>query len=350
MTIRTIRVALAGLGAVNRALLTILAKKETQIAEQFGLSFQVTTITDSSGAAFAYAGFNPIALTEQKAAGNQVTHLPATERSTNFVDFLSPRYCDLLFEATPVNLHSGEPGLTFARSALEAGIHVVLANKGPLVHNFDQLCKTARNNQCEIAYSATVCGALPVINIGQRDLVTAEIQQIRGIFNSTTNYILGQMERGDSFTTALTEAQKQGIAETDPTLDIEGWDTANKLVIIVNSILDIPAKLSDIAVIGIQGITTAQLQQANAQGQTIKLVASAQRIPNGYQLRVGPMLVARDEFLGRCNGWEMGIEFQTDIYGTLYHKSWENSPLPTAAAMLRDAINLYQARHYPAEA
>ena len=148
------------------------------------------------------------------------------------------------------------------------------------------------------------------------------------------------METGTSFEAALAEAQERGIAEADPTLDINGWDTANKLVIIANSILGIDAKLSDITVKGIGEITAAQLQGKLQQGQTIKLVACALKTAHGYRLSVSPTTLEQSDFLAGCNGWEMGIEIETDIYGTLYHKIWEDSPIPTAAAMLRDAINL----------
>jgi homoserine dehydrogenase len=185
-----------------------------------------------------------------------------------------------------------------------------------------------------------VCGGLPVINTGQRDLIGAEILTLRGIFNSTSNFILSEMAAGQTFDEALAEAQRRGIAETDPSLDVEGWDTANKLVILANSVLGIPATLQEISVTGITGITAQDLEKSRRRGRTIKLVAQAIREENGYHLSVMPMELGHDEFLAQCQSWEMGIEIQTDLYGTLYQKIWEQDPLPTAAAMIRDAVHL----------
>lgn len=340
---QVIRVALAGLGSVNSTLLKLLIQKQLRLEEEFNLSFDITAVSDSSGAAYTVNGFDPLTLLKIKETGGGIRDLQKNVAApVNFPDVLAPSHCDLLFEATPVNLATGQPGLAYTRCALQQGVNVVLANKGPLLHHFQELTTLAKRNGCAMGYSATVCGALPVINIGQRDLVAAEIHQIRGIFNSTTNYILEQMGLGYSFQSALAEAQRQGIAETDPALDIDGWDTANKLVIIANSILNVETTLANVAVTGIGTVTTAQLKALSGQGKTIKLVAVAERVKSAYQLTVSPTVVEQSEFLGSCNGWEMGIEFHTDIYGTLYHKSWEDTPLPTAAAMLRDAINLYR--------
>ena len=138
----------------------------------------------------------------------------------------------------------------------------------------------------------------------------------------------------------MAEAQQRGLAETDPSLDVEGWDTANKLVIIANSFLGMQATLADVQVQGITGLTAADLRAALAEGNTIKLLAQAEQVPGGYRRSVGPKPIGGRSFLGQCDGWEMGIEIKSDLYGIMYHKIWEREPLPTAAAMLRDAVNL----------
>ncbi len=227
------------------------------------------------------------------------------------------------------------------RAALHRGISAVLANKGPLVLAFGELHQLAAANGAGLAFSATVCGALPVINIGQRDLIAAKISRLQGIFNSTSNFILQEMTQGRPYAAALAEAQRRGIAETDPTLDVAGWDTANKLVIIANSFLGINATLADVAVQGITAITLLELQAAAAENNTIKLVATAQANGATYQLSVVPALLPNVDFLAGCQGWEMGIVIETDIYGTMRYKIDERSALPTAAAMLRDAVNLF---------
>ena len=314
-------------------------RKAERLQAQYGLSFRIVLAADSSGVIRRAAGFDPQQLYQFKRNGGRLNTLPEVVNAP-LTQVLQETDCDLVLEASPVNLKDGEPGLSVTRTALACGMNVVLANKGPLVLAFRELHELAAQKKVGLAYSATVCGALPVINIGQRDLIAADIIMLRGIFNSTSNFILAEMNSGRSFADALAEAQRRGIAEADPSLDVEGWDTANKLVIIANSMLGIHTTLHDVQVTGITGITTAQLQAEARHGRTIKLVATAQRTSQGYHLTVAPTTLDQSDFLGSCSGWEMGIEIHSDLYGKLYHKIWEDSPLPTASAMLRDAVNL----------
>ncbi len=335
-----VKTAMIGCGNVGQNFLRILEMKEERLREQYDLGFRIVAVADSSGVALDAQGFDPAQLRCHKEAGGKISQLAGHQPGQTALKMIETSDLDLVLEASPVNLDDGEPGLSLTQAALGQGIDVVLANKGPLVLAFDRLHDLARRHNAGIAYSATVCGALPVINIGRRDMVAADIISLRGIFNSTSNFILAEMATGRSFREALEEAQRRGIAEADPSLDVEGWDTANKLVIIANSFLGMGATLGQVAVAGITAITTEQLQTEMAVGNTIKLVATATRTPEGYQLSVGPTVVSVDSFLGRCSGWEMGIEMQSDLYGRMYHKIWEREPLPTAAAMLRDAVNL----------
>ena len=245
--------------------------------------------------------------------------------------------CDLVMEASPVDLTSGEPGLSIVRTALSRGISAVLANKGPMVLAFRELEALAAAKGAKLAYSATVCGGLPVVNVGQRDLVAGEITALRGIFNATSNFILEAMARGLSYDEALVETQRAGAAEADPSLDVEGWDTANKLVIIANSFLGRSPTLGDVAVEGITGVTLEDIEREARAGRVIKLIASF----DGKFYKVAPATVPRASFLGGCGEWEMAVEIESDIYGLQSMKIHEREPVATAAAMLRDAVNIF---------
>ncbi|MEZ4709791.1 MAG: homoserine dehydrogenase [Caldilineaceae bacterium] len=338
---RTINIVLVGLGNVNRNFLKILEMKATRLQSQYDLAFRIVCVADSSGVAINQEGFAPTQLRQFKEHGGRVCDLDGYVAEQNIQQVLSALPCDLVLEGSPVNLEHGEPGLSVTRTALARGISVVLANKGPLVLAFRELHEIAARTGAGLAFSATVCGALPVINIGRRDLIAADVTLLRGIFNSTSNFILGEMAAGRSYAEALAEAQARGIAEADPALDVEGWDTANKLVIIANSFLGVDVTLSDVSVQGVTQISAKELQAALARGCTIKLLANASATPNGYVLSVEPVVLNKGEFLAGCDGWEMGIEIHSDLYGKMYHKLWEREPLPTAAAMLRDAVNLF---------
>jgi homoserine dehydrogenase len=172
-------------------------------------------------------------------------------------------------------------------------------------------------------------------------MVCGKILGFRGIFNSTTNFILEEMLKGRSYADALSETQERGIAEADPSLDVGGWDTAAKLVIAANSIADdVMITLADVSVSGIEDVQPDRLQECRREGSVLKLVATAKRINAEWHFQVEPTPVPIASFLGSCSGWEMAIEIQSDIYGKSFHKLWEREPVPTAASMLRDAVHL----------
>jgi homoserine dehydrogenase len=377
--IQPVRLILVGLGNVGRAFLELMVSKADLLRNQYGLELILTGAADSSGAVMDAGGIDPAALRSHKErggnAGNFLTGVPGMSAHK----LVAQAPADLLLEASPVNLKTGQPGLDCVWTAIGRGMGVVLANKGPLVHAFGELTAAAEATGVGLAYSATVCGALPVVNIGQRDLAACDIRSVAGIFNSTSNSILTAMARGGSYEHALRQAQADGIAEADPSLDVGGWDTANKLVIIANSILRQPVTLADVQpVVGITGITAEQIWAGATQGQVVKLVARAERgsvgrpatagevgsvgrpatawervggepdpkslrDPSGltrYRLSVQPEWLPAGDFLASINGWEMGIVFDTDIMGLQQYKVDERGPVPTAGAMLRDVVSL----------
>jgi homoserine dehydrogenase len=257
------------------------------------------------------------------------------------LDTLQRVKADLLIELSPTNLQNGEPGLSAMSWALSHGMGVVTANKGPLVLAYQRLTKLAAENQVSLRFSGAVAGGLPTVNIGQRDLVGAKVLRVEGIFNTTTNYILMRMsEDGLSFEEALAEAQQAGVAEADPSLDIDGWDPANKLIIVANSVLNMPATLQDISVEGIRGIGSAALQRATESGKAIKLLATAELESDGkYRLSVRPTEVPLKHPLARLTKWQMGVVYTTDIMGVITAIIEDEGPTATAAAVLRDVIN-----------
>ncbi|WP_271007824.1 hypothetical protein [Paucibacter sp. B51] len=331
---KKIRVGLIGYGAVNQNLLRILQDKQERLLAEYELQLQIVLVADSRGFAIDAQGFEPAALLRHKAAGGCTADLGA--RWSHRAPERLAEHCDLIFEASPVNLKTGEPGLSLVRAALADGVSVVLANKGPLVLAFHELHELAAASGAGLRYSATVCGGLPVLNIARRDMVLGRITRVRGVFNSTTNFILESMRDGKSFAAALDEAQRRGIAEADPSLDIGGWDTANKLLIILNSVTGERLQLKDIQVSGIADMTIQRVQAEQAAGRVIRLVAEASE----GRYTVAPVALEATDFLAQCNGWEMALEYHSDIYGISYHKLWEREPAPTAASMLRDAVHI----------
>jgi homoserine dehydrogenase len=176
-------------------------------------------------------------------------------------------------ETTPTNYKDGEPGLSNIKTALSTRKHVVTANKGPLALAMPTLLELARHRNLQLRFSGTVGGGTPFLDFAAKCMPGERIAGIKGILNGTTNYILTRMENSSlTFQKALDEAQKKGYGEKDPTNDIEGFDTAAKIVIIANWVLTKGLSLKDINITGISKITPQTLRKAQASGARVKLI------------------------------------------------------------------------------
>ncbi len=340
---KSIRYAIVGLGNIGRNVLEVYANRQEQIGARYDLEFLLVGAADSSGAAIDPAGLDIARIRDIKYAGGGVSEYPECGREgMPALELIQEVEAEIFVDASPTNLEDGEPGMSCVRTALRKGWHVVTSNKGPLVLAFGELMDLAGEMGVELLYCGTVAGGLPVINMGTRDLAGCGITRVEGIFNGTTNYILTRMlEEKVSYEEALKGAQEAGIAEPDPTLDVDGWDAANKLVIVANSVLRRPTTLDDVEVEGIRDVTLEDLQQAREQGQVIKPLASAIKRGTDYVLEAGPMAIDEDHPLAHTGQWDMGVAYYTDFMGIISAIIEEKGPVPTSAAMLRDMINIY---------
>jgi homoserine dehydrogenase len=354
---QTISIALVGLGNVGQRVLQLLAEKEAYFKSRYNLAFRVIAVADSSGAAIAAAaesrgvfnlppkgaGLGIAELLRVKTAKQGAASLPRVGHAgMSAEEMLEKIECGALLELSPTNLKDGQPGLSAVERAIEKGAHVVLANKGPLALAYSKLSEAARKKQVRLAYSATVAGGLPAVNIGRRDLVVARIDKIEGILNGTTNFILTSMaEHGMSYADALQIAQQNGIAETDPTLDVDGSDAAVKLLILAHAALDYHAALADVERVGITAITMDDLARAKKRGLVMKLLCAAERDGECYKLSVKPTALPKAHPMARLTAGQMGVTYHTDVNGVITAVIEEGNPMPTAAAVVRDLINLY---------
>jgi homoserine dehydrogenase len=354
---RSYRLFLSGLGNVNRSLLGILVQQADLLRERYNLEFRIVGVADSSGAAWDQGGIDAQALLDLKLARRGAAELPAAGRRGMTAPELARQIeADALLEATPVNLQDGQPGLETAQIALSRGISAVLANKGPLALAYMDLAALSDLGDGEergdpldwpaLRFSACVGGFLPSVNVGRRDLAGCRVLRIEAVLNGTTQGILRMMESGVSYAEALAEMQRRGLAETDPTLDVAGWDAANKLTILANAVLRRPTRVRDLQVTGITALRAGELQAARARGEAIVLLCLAEwdaRVAD-YRLSVAPAALPANHPLARMGGDEMGLVYETDIGGRLSFTSLETDPVPTAAAMLRDLIECAQRR------
>ncbi len=336
----TTRLAIVGLGNVGRRLIELIEMKREWLQDHYGLKLVVTGAADTSGAAVSSDGLEIGQLLRFKRAHKGVASYPkAGRKGMSPQELVRVVQADLLVELSLTNLKDGEPGLGSIREALGRQLNVVTANKGPMVLAFQELVALARKNDVRLLYSATVTGGLPTLNIGARDLGVTKIDKFEGVINGTTNYILSRMAEGQSYEQALKHAQGIGMTEADPSLDVDGWDAANKLVIIANAVLRRPTKLQDLSVQGIRGVTTQDMQMAEKHRQVIKLVASADKSGRDYELSVRPTRLDKSHPLAQIGAGMMGVIYHTDINGTIFASIQEEDPYPTAAAVLRDIVH-----------
>lgn len=365
-------VIILGFGSVGQHVAQLLLIRSPQRPRP---NLLVTAISDSSGGISCPDGLPLSEVLRWKQAGHPLnSFLSSIGDITHHVDSLQmltrvAKPGHIAMDATPVNLTDGGMGLACCRWAAGTGVHLVLANKAPLVLSYRELMNAAQQPPASsIEFSGTVCGGLPVINVGRRDLAcSARLDLVQGIFNSTSNYVLSRMAAGESPELALSHARAAGIAEADASLDLEGVDSANKLVIICNAVLDIPATLSDVQRQGITHLTGAEVLAAASAGQAYRLVATARRREEGaaaasavgqlaeedcledssrvqlcsaFELSVRPTLVPLVSFFGQCVDTEMCVVFVSHEFETISLKTDEKGVFPTAAALLRDCCSI----------
>ena len=221
---------------------------------------------------------------------------------------------------------------------------VVSANKGPFIRAYRELTGLAREKNLSLKISAAAAAALPTIDVAETCLAGAEILGVEGVLNGTTNFILTRMRtNGQSYEEALAEAQALGIAETDPTLDVEGFDTANKLALITNVCMGADLTPEDVERTGIAGMSLEDVQRASAAGKIMRLVGVSKRDEAGrVSARVAPELLSPDHPLAGVEGAEKGITYTSDTMDRVTVVGGKSDPRGAAAALLKDLINIYR--------
>jgi homoserine dehydrogenase len=340
---KTVRILLVGLGNLGRRFCDLLAEKGDHIEEYHSLRLSLVGAADSRGWAYNPNGLDPTRVSAIKQNGGSIASLPRLGKRGQATKLIAQAEADLLCEASPVNLwRKAEPGIAHIRAALERGMHVVTPNKGPLALAYQELHDLAARCGAQLRFDGTVAGGLPAVNLGQRDLRGAAIHRIEAVPNLVTGYIIELMSDGLDWEEALDQAHAEGVLEADPAFDMEGWDAAAKLVILVNATMQVPAQLDEVECTGIMGLSGEDVREARQGGKIYKLLASADRNADGsINMRVAPTPLPADHFLARLGRKQMGVVYQTDIYGTLMAAIDEPTPLPSAATMLRDILDIY---------
>jgi homoserine dehydrogenase len=246
---------------------------------------------------------------------------------------------DALLETTSLNATTGQPAIDHIRAALESGAHAISANKGPVVHAYWQLTELAAAKSRRFLFESAVMDGVPIFSLFREAMPAVEVLGFRGVLNSTTNVILEGVESGMTLDASVRKAQELGVAESDPTNDIEGVDAAVKVVALANVLMNARLTLGDVHRKGIRGISIKQLRDARDNDETWKLVGRAQRNADGrIAASVQPERLKLSDPLALVQGTSSVISFETDILPHLIITEQDPTLETTAYGLLADFL------------
>lgn len=324
---------MVGFGNVGREFLRLLLAKTAVLRDTYGIEWRLTGIASRRiGWLADCRGLDPAALLDSR-----FPELPAWRRPQNVKQWLEAADPGVFFEASSLERRSGQPATEHLKAALESGAHAISANKGPIVHAYRELCELARARGRKFLFESTVMDGTPIFSMFPHSLPAVELRGFRGILNSTTNVVLTEMEKGVSLEEAVKKAQQIGVAETDPTDDLDGWDPAVKVAALVIVLMGVPITLDQVERTGIRGITPEQVRAASAAGLRYKLICSAERTPSGVRASVRPEQLPSSDPLAALEGTTSALRFDMDVFGLsiIEHKA---GVVATAYGLLGDFI------------
>ena len=324
-----------GFGNVGRALARLLAAKSAELQEQYGIEVRVTGVASRRLGWLANSdGFEVSTLLAKTYVAEQLS------TAENISSWLQAARPDAVFETTSLNPETGQPAIDYLRAVLEFPAHAITANKGALVYGYDELSKLARANGKRFLFESAVLDSAPVFSLFRETLPAVKLRGFSGIFSSTTNVIIETMEAGRSFDEGLKTAQELGVAETDASHDIDGWDATVKVCALASVLMNIPLKPEDVNREGIRELTPAKVQAARAEGRPFKLLARAKLAGEGKLVAtVRPEQIAATDPLGNVRGTSLAVHFELDMMPGLTITSHRPNLQSTAYGLLADFIN-----------
>lgn len=334
----THNLCLLGFGNVNRSLVKLLCDREQELREKHGISWRITGVaTRRMGWIASPNGLDPMILCESGSPRwNLLPHMSPPPGDVR--QWLRTSQADVLFEATSLNARTGQPAIDHIRAALELGAHAITANKGPVVHAFQELRDLAKNVGKSFRFESTVMDGVPLFSLFEDGLPAIQLNGFHGVLNSTTNVILTGMEEGLTFEQALRRAQQLGVAEADPTDDLEGWDAAVKIAALARVVMDLPLKAADVERQSLASVTAEQVRAARKAGSPYKMVCRAYRHGANVKASVRMEQVPASDPMANVAGTSSIIYFETDIFPGLAITEIDPGLEATSYGMLADLI------------
>ncbi len=315
------RTVLIGYGNVGKEFFRLLAKKRAVYP------FRIVGILTRRAAAYNARGLEPDCVLEPQA--------------TSVDEFLDRTRPDVVIEVTTLNPASGEPAISHIRSALQRGMHVITANKGPIAHAYAELCDLARRMQVELRFESTVMDGTPVFNMVRSNLPGVKVLGFAGVVNSTSKVVVAAMQRGQSMEEGIAEAQRLGIAEADASYDIDGWDSAAKAAALANVLMNARVTPQLVKRSGLRGVPADWIEEQSRAGKSIALVSRAGYSTDGeLQLTVAPEALSADDLLASTAGTSNLLLLHTDLMGTLGIVSIDPGVQQTAYGLFSDLVDI----------
>ncbi len=329
------KVLIVGFGVIGEGVARIIHEKHEKIKDQ-GIDIKVVGICEIDHAIKNKEGINlEEVLKLKKEKGNLKSH-PNVDLNSKTHEYIRNLDADVLIDVTPTNIETGEPTLSNIKEGFKAKKHVITSSKGPLALKYSELIALAKKNNLDFRYEAAVGGCIPVMSLSRGYFKCNKIESIMGILNGTTNYILTRMSNENApLSQVLKEAQQMGIAEKNASYDIDGVDTACKVVILANELFGIDVSYKDIEVEGISKITPEFLQLAKKKGFVVKLVGEI----TDNEIEIAPKLIPQNHPLN-VGGVLNAITIKTDYTGDITLVGYGAGQLETSSAIVNDLIEI----------
>ena len=330
--------AIVGFGNVGRAFLRLLIAKETELRRKYDIRWRLTGVATRRVGWFADAdGFNPIALLN----GHWPSRADNSTQPRDVREWLERAKADVFFEASSLEAQTGQPALDHLKAALQGGAHAISANKGPVVHGYRELSALAKEKNRKFLFESTVMDGVPIFSLFPLGLPATELRGFHGVLNSTTNVVLTEIEKGRTFADAVQRAQALGIAETDPTADLDGWEAAVKLTALAIVLMGADVRLEQVKRTGIRELSEEKIRAVRAAGMRYKLVCRAERKGDSVQCCVQPELLLPSDALAGLEGTSSAIRFDLDMFGLSiveHHPGIEATAYGLLADLVRVAV------------
>jgi homoserine dehydrogenase len=347
---------LVGFGSVGRRFARLLEEKSVRLRGDYDLSWRVVGIaTKRHGTAYDARGLDVVKALRLAEAGTPLGTLIGAESGRTIapaasgLELIKHATADartrrmqhlVVVETTVLDIERGQPAVDHVMAALRGGAHVVTANKGPAAFAYREIMSVSEIERRRFLFEGAVMDGIPVFNLVRETLPAVDVLGFRGIINTTAHYILTAMEAGRPYGEALAEMQAEGIAEADPSFDVDGWDAAAKTAALVNVLMRGAVTPRTIDRTGIRGITPEALQDAVRRGRRIRLVASAARRDGQIAARVAPEEIDASDPLAGLGGRQNQIVLDTDVLGSIGVQQLDGGLVQTAYALLSDLVSL----------